>query len=149
VVSTLLAALVGFVFGTDSLGGQPTTVYYFFATLGTLAVIVVYFGLCVGGAVFFKRTHANYNVVAHLLVPAAGVILFLAALYGSVYPTPPKPLNATPYITLIWIVLGLIVVFALKARRPAAVERIGSMLGEEGGADGETVDAAVPASQAT
>jgi amino acid transporter len=149
VLSTLLAALVGFVLGTDALGGQPTTVYYFFATLGTLAVIVVYIGLCVGGAVFFKRTHSKYNVVAHLLVPAAGVILFVAALYGSIYPTPPKPLNATPYITLVWIALGLIVVFALKARRPAAIERIGSMLGEEGGADGEIPAAAVPARQAT
>jgi amino acid transporter len=134
-VSTVLAAIVGFGLGTDDLGGQPTTVYYFFATLGTLAVIVVYIGLLVGGAVFFKRTHAKYNIVAHLLVPAAGVILFAAALYGSIYPTPPKPLNATPYITLIWIVVGLIVVFTLKARRPEAVERIGSMLGEEGALD--------------
>ena len=149
VLSTLLAALVGFVLGTDTLGGQPTTVYYFFATLGTLAVIVVYIGLCVGGAVFFKRTHSNYNVVAHLLVPAAGVVLFAAALYGSIYPTPPSPLNATPYITLAWIVLGLIVVAVLRARRPQAIERIGSMLGEEGGADGETLEAPVPAPQAT
>lgn len=141
VLSTALAALVGFWLGTDSLGGQPTTVYYFFATLGTLAVIVVYIGLCVGGAVFFKRTHRNYNIVSHLLVPAAGVILFAAALYGSIYPTPPHPLNATPYITLIWIVLGLIVLAVLKARRPAAIERIGSMLGEEGGEDGTELDA--------
>ena len=64
----------------------------------------------VGGAVFFKRTHAKYNIVAHLLVPAAGVILFAAALYGSIYPTPPSPLNATPYITVAWIIVGLIVV---------------------------------------
>ncbi|HEX5406994.1 MAG TPA: APC family permease [Pseudonocardiaceae bacterium] len=143
VLSTALAALVGFWLGTDDLGGQPTTVYYFFATLGTLAVIVVYIGLCVGGAVYFKRTHANYNVFSHLIVPAAGVILFAAALYGSIYPTPPKPLNATPYITLIWIVVGLIAVFTLKARKPEAVERIGSMLGEEGGIDDE--EAAKPA----
>jgi hypothetical protein len=29
----------------------------------------------------------------------------------------------------------------LKARRPAAIERIGSMLGEEGGEDGTELDA--------
>lgn len=139
VISTALAALVGFWLGTSALGGQPTTVYYFFATLGTLAVIIVYIGLCVGGAVFFKRTHSRYNVVVHLLVPAAGVLLFAAALYGSIYPTPPSPLNATPYITLVWLLAGLAVVAFLKARRPAAVERIGSMLGEEGGVDEEAV----------
>lgn len=131
--STILAAVVGYGWGTDTLGGDPFTVYYFFATLGTLAIILVYVGLCVGGAVFFKRTHAHYNVVSHLLVPAAGVVLFLAALYGSVHPTPPHPLNYTPYITLAWLAVGLVVVFYLKSRRPEAVARIGSMLGEEGG----------------
>lgn len=146
IVSTVLAAAVGYGLGTPDLGGDPFTVYYFFATLGTLAIIVVYMGLCVGGAVFFKRTHAHYSVVAHLLVPAAGVVLFAAALYGSIRPTPPHPLNYTPYIALVWIALGLIMVFALRARRPEAVARIGSMLGEEGGeiadvpsADGQTI----------
>jgi amino acid transporter len=132
-VSTVLAAVVGYGWGTDALGGDPFTVYYFFATLGTLAVILVYIGLCVGGAVFFKQTHPHYNVVAHLAVPAAGVVLFAAALYGSVHPTPPHPLNYTPYITVAWLVIGLAVVGYLKSRRPEAVARIGSMLGEEGG----------------
>ncbi|HKN99510.1 MAG TPA: APC family permease [Pseudonocardiaceae bacterium] len=148
-VSTVLAVIVGFGLGTDTLGGQPTTVYYFFATLGTLAVILVYIGLLVGGAVFFRRTHSNYNVVSHLLVPAAGVILFGAALYGSIYPAPPSPLNATPYITLVWLIVGLVVVFTLKARRPQAMERIGSMLGEEGGVDDEEVVEVRPAASTT
>lgn len=133
VTSTILAALVGFGWGTPDLGGNPFTVYYFFATLGTLAIILVYVGLCVGGAVFFKRTHANYNVLAHLLVPAAGVVLFLAALYGSIHPTPPHPLNYTPYLTILWLVIGVAVLMSLRARKPEAVARIGSMLGEEGG----------------
>ncbi len=131
--SIVLAAAVGYGLGTNALGGDPFTVYYFFATLGTLAIIVVYMGLCVGGAVFFKRTHDHYRVVAHLFVPAAGVVLFGAALYGSVRPTPPHPLNYTPYIALVWLALGLIMVFVLRARRPEAIARIGSMLGEEGG----------------
>ncbi len=134
-VATVLAAFVGFGFGQVALGGEPITVYYFFATLGTLAIIVVYVGLCVGGAAFFKRTARRWNPLTHLLVPAVGAVLFCAALYGSIYPAPPYPLNATPYITAIWIVLGLIAVFALKRRRPDAIDRIGSILGEEGGDD--------------
>jgi amino acid transporter len=149
VIGTILAVIVGFGLGTDALGGQPTTVYYFFATLGTLAVIVVYIGLLVGGAVFFKRTHSHYNIVSHLLVPAAGVILFGAALYGSIYPAPPSPLNATPYVTLAWIIIGLVVLGVLKARKPAAVERIGSMLGEEGGIDDEEIAEVRPAATTT
>ncbi len=140
VLATVFAAILGFGFGQDTLGGQPTTVYYFFATIGTLAIIVVYAGLCVGGAVFFKRTARRWNPVTHLLVPTVGTVLFAAALYGSIFPAPPYPLNYTPYITLLWIAVGLIAVIILKARRPAAVDRIGSILGEEGGDDAADLD---------
>jgi amino acid transporter len=141
-VSIVLAAILGFGYG-DDLGNQPLTVYYFFATLGTLLIIVVYVGLCLGGAVYFRRTHARWNPVAHLVVPVVGAVLFAAALYGSVYPAPPAPIKATPYIAAIWIVLGVAVLMALKKSNPAAVERIGSMLGEEGGADAADLDSPV------
>ncbi len=140
VVATVLAAIMGLVFDEPAFG-QPITVYYFFATLGTLAIIVVYVGLCVGGAVFFKHTERRWNPITHLVVPAVGAVLFLAALYGSIYPAPPHPLNWTPYITLLWIVLGVIAVMVLRARRPEAVDRIGSILGEEGGDEAAGLDA--------
>ncbi len=148
VVSTIAAAIVGFGMGSDALGGQPITVYYFFATLGTLAVIVVYIELCIGGAVFFRRTHKAYNVVAHLLVPVAGALLFAAALYGSIYPKPPTPLNYTPYVTLVWIVLGIGALLVLRNRRPEAVARIGSILGEEGGEDAAELDTGIAQTRA-
>jgi amino acid transporter len=132
VLGTALAAIVGFALGAGALGGAATTVYYFFATLGTLAVIIVYIGLCVGGMVFFRRIRDRYSVVTHLLIPAAGVVLFGAALFGSVYPAPPAPLNLTPYLTVAVVLAGLVVVVFLRVRRPGAVQRIGSILGEEG-----------------
>lgn len=131
VVSTLLAALVGYTVG-DAFGAATTTVYYFFATLGTLAIIVVYIGLCIGGMVYFRRNE-NYNALLHGGVPLIGVVIFGAALYGSVHPTPPYPLNLTPYITIAWFLAGVAAVLYLRARKPEAVERIGSILGEEGG----------------
>lgn len=131
ILSTLLAALVGYTVG-DAFGTATTTVYYFFATLGTLAIIVVYIGLCIGGMVYFRRND-NYNVVLHAGVPLVGVVIFGAALYGSVHPTPPYPLNLTPYITLAWIGAGVVAVLVLRSRNPEAIERIGSILGEEGG----------------
>ncbi len=96
-------------------------------------MIVVYIELCFGGAVFFRRTKRRYNVLAHLVVPVIGAVIFGAALYGSIYPAPPKPLRYTPYITLAWIIVGLVVLMGLRASRPEAVARIGSILGEEGG----------------
>jgi amino acid transporter len=133
VISTLAAALIGFTVG-DVFGGATTTVYYFYATLGTLCVIVVYLGLCVGGMAYFRRFE-NHNPLVHFGVPLVGLVIFAAALYGSVHPTPPWPLDLTPYITIAWLVIGIVVVMALRARNPEAVERIGSILGEEGGED--------------
>jgi amino acid transporter len=133
VISTLAAALIGFTVG-DVFGGATTTVYYFYATLGTLCVIVVYLGLCVGGMAYFRRFQ-NHNPLVHYGVPLIGLVIFAAALYGSVHPTPPWPLDLTPYITVAWLVIGIVVVMALRARNPEAVERIGSILGEEGGED--------------
>lgn len=138
VVSTLAAALVGFTVG-DAFGASTTTVYYFFATLGTLAIIVVYIGLCIGGMVFFRRG-TGYRPLLHVGVPLVGVVIFVAALYGSVHPTPPHPLNLTPYVTVAWIVLGLVAVLSLRSRNPQAIERIGSILGEEGGEDAALLD---------
>ena len=134
-VATAAAALIGFVFPQAAFGGATPTVYFFYATMGTLAVIVVYIMLCVGGAVFFRRTKASYNPLLHAIVPLIGAVIFGAALYGSIYPQPPFPLNLTPYITGIWLVLGVVTVLALRMRNPAAVARIGSILGEEGGED--------------
>jgi amino acid transporter len=124
---------VGYGVAQQGFGGAAFTVFYFFATLGTLAVILVYIGLCIGGAVFFKRTHARYRIIAHLVIPVGGALLFAAALYGSVYPVPPFPLNYTPYLTFAWFALGIIAIRVMKACNPEAIERIGSILGEEGG----------------
>src|SRR5580693_1916631 len=59
-VATAAAALIGFVYPQAAFGGATTTIYFFYATLGTLAVIIVYIMLCLGGMVFFRRTKASY-----------------------------------------------------------------------------------------
>src|SRR5882757_7740800 len=119
VIATALAAVVGFGLATPELGSNPAmTVFYFFATLGTLAVIVVYMGLCAGGAVFFRLTRLDYHIGTHLLVPLVAMLLLGAALYGSVYPAPPAPLDLTPYVMVAWILIGVVVVITLdRARR--------------------------------
>lgn len=141
VVATGAAALVGYVFGdTSTFGSDAFTVYYFFATIGTLAVILVYIALCLGGIAFFKRTTARFNPLVHGLVPLIGAVIFAAAWYGSVKPAPPGILKATPYITAIWLVVGIGALLWLRSNRPEEVARIGSILGEEGGELVEALD---------
>lgn len=141
VVATLAAALVGFVWGTDDLGGKAFSVYYLFATIGTLGVILVYIALCFGGIAFFSRTpDQRFNPLTHGLIPLVGAVIFGAAWYGSVHPAPPSILKSTPYITIVWLVIGIGVLMWLRANRREAVSRIGSILGEEGGILVEALD---------
>jgi hypothetical protein len=46
-------------------------------------------------------------------------------------------------VGLTWLVIGLAVVLWLRSARPDAVERIGSILGEEGGEDAAVLNAAM------
>jgi amino acid transporter len=140
-VATVMALLIGYPL-SDSAFGQPFSNYYFWATAGTLLIIVVYIMLCVGGIVFFRRTRdsRHWNPLVHVLVPVIGAVVFAAALYGSVHPTPPGILKWTPYLAIVWLLIGVGVVAWLRSRRPDAVARIGSILGEEGGSDAALLD---------
>ncbi|MDT7586729.1 MAG: hypothetical protein QOE32_4279, partial [Pseudonocardiales bacterium] len=42
------------------------------------------------------------------------------------------PLNLTPYLATLWLLLGIAVLAGLRIRRPDAVASIGTILGEEG-----------------
>jgi amino acid transporter len=141
VVATLMALLIGYPL-SDATFGQPFSNYYFWATVGTLVVIVVYIMLCIGGIVFFWRTRDSrkWNPIWHVALPLVGAVVFGAAWYGSVHPTPPGILKWTPYVAIAWLVIGVAVLLWLRARRPDSVAKIGSMLGEEGGTDAALLD---------
>ncbi len=98
--------------------------------------------VCIGGIAFFWRTRDSrrWNPVAHVVVPVIGAVVFAAAWYGSVHPTPPGILKWTPYAAAAWLVIGLVVLAWLRARRPQSVAMIGSILGEEGGTDAAVLD---------
>jgi amino acid transporter len=85
--ATGMALLIGYPL-SDAAFGQPFSNYYFWATTGTLVIIVVYVMLCIGGIVFFARTRdtRRWNPLVHVLIPVIGAVVFAAALYGSVPP---------------------------------------------------------------
>jgi amino acid transporter len=144
---TVLAIVMALVMGyplSDSTFGHPLSNYYFWATTGTLLVIVVYIMICLGGIVYFWNTRAsrNWNPLVHVGIPVVGAIVFGAALYGSIHPAPPGILKWTPYVALVWLVLGIGVLLWLRFTRPDQVAQIGSILGEEGGAEATVLDTA-------
>src|SRR4029077_2780401 len=141
IVASVMALIMGYPLA-DPTFGAPFSNYYFWATAGTLLIIVVYIMLCIGGIGFFRRTRDSrrWNPLVHVGIPVIGAIVFAAALYGSVHPTPPGILKWTPYVAVAWVAIGVVVLRWLRARRPESVAKIGSILGEEGGTDAALLD---------
>ncbi len=104
-VAIVMALLVGYPF-SDAAFGAPFSNYYFWATVGTLLIIVVYILVCLGGITFFWQTRDSrkWNPIAHVAVPVIGAVVFAAAWYGSVHPTPPGILKWTPFVAVVWLV---------------------------------------------
>jgi amino acid transporter len=137
VVATVCAFISGILW---NLG--PYTNYFFYASVGTIAVCLVYVALCVGGSVYFRRVSQRYNALIHGLIPVIGIVVFGLAVYGSVWAgsVPPAPYTYVPYVNLGWLVLGIIFVVYLSRTAPEKVGQIGSILGEEGGETAAILD---------
>lgn len=126
VIALVLGAIVGFSSG-------PSTVYGFLGGTGGIGVILIYMIMSIAGIAYFPRAYkGSYSAFKHVLVPIIAFAVFALAMYGSVYPVPTAPYNLMPYVILVWLIVGLIIVSALRRRNPQMVSRLGQMLGEEG-----------------
>jgi amino acid transporter len=83
------------------------------ATIGTLALILVYVG--VTGAELTESLGASRLVWA--LFGLAGMLVLLWPLYNSVYPIPDFPRNLWPCVVIAWIFAGALLLIS----RPALV----------------------------
>lgn len=117
--------------------GTFETEFGFLAGIGGIAVEVIYIYISVSALFYFRRVMGrNWSAFKHAIVPIVAIIAPAAALYGSIQPQG-GILNAMPYIVLGWIILGLVIIFALRSSRPELVAKLGADLGVEAvGAEG-------------
>jgi hypothetical protein len=66
--------------------------------------------------------------VRHALIPLVSTASLIAVFVGTVYPPGAPPLNYTPYIVIIWAIIGVGVLLYLLRAKPAEVNRAGSVL---------------------
>jgi amino acid transporter len=84
------------------------------ATIGTLALILVYIGVTIAEAIDAARS----SKLLWAAFGTAGMLILLWPLYNSVYPAPAYPQNLWPYVVVAYLVAGL----GLLAMRPALSE---------------------------
>ena len=110
----------------------PTLVYGFLGGTDGIAVSVVYVALCISGLVYFRRVMGSeYNVLKHVVVPLIAGAAYTWGIWGSIVGSPVAPFTALAPITGLRLLLGIGVVFYLRATSPELVGRLGQALDEE------------------
>ena len=84
-------------------GTSALNVFFYLATTGTLALLVMYVLTNVAAA-----WHLGRRSPVQLLLPAAGVLIAGFVLYHNVWPVPPEPYRFLPYLVLGWLLAGLV-----------------------------------------
>jgi amino acid transporter len=114
-------------------GGQGSweLQFGFLAGMGAISVELIYIYVAVAAIFYFKRVRGSeFSYFKHLVVPLIAIIAPAAALYGSLLPQGGL-LNAMPYVVLLWIVIGLLIISRLRSSQPELVAKLGHDLGVE------------------
>ena len=127
--------------GAGSFGGL--NVYVFLGTM--LGLLFVFIYICVNLACigyFWRQRRDEFNVIKHGIVPVLGVLAMipagLAVIGGLTIPfvdieLPPygNALQYTAPIVGVWLLIGIVLYFVLRARSPEALDRMGDVYGGE------------------
>ena len=137
----ILAVGLGLLFSGVSTGGPLTTYVFIGYALGLLfAAMYIAVNVAVIGFYLGERRD-EFNPIKHLVVPILGVLLmipaFLSVLGGLTIPLLDIPIPAltspydiVPLLVGIWMIIGIVLYFWLRARKPDALARIGDVMGE-------------------
>jgi amino acid transporter len=102
------------VYGTDL--PHYFSIFAWGAGFGAFALIVVYLVLSISGLVGLRKDPGYAGVVVAGIV---GIVITVAAIFGSFYKVT-SPLVLASWYALIWGVIGLIYMLAVKGREPAS-----------------------------
>jgi amino acid transporter len=94
------------------LAGDPALdVFFYFATIGVLSLLVMYITTNVAALRLLAREGRMVDVV----IPVLGIAFAGYALWKNVSPVPDFPFNLFPYIVAGWLVLGTAIAYVRRA----------------------------------
>lgn len=111
--------VVAFVINLILMAESPANVFGWLGTLGVLALLVVYLVTQIAAIRLFHRNGRWKGW--KFIIPILAILLLAYTLWSNVYPVPAAPYNYFPYVVLIWLVVGIIIVI----RSPKATARLG------------------------
>ena len=78
-----------------------------------------------------EEQQVQKGVLQHVVVPLFAVAAYALGIWGAIVGSSVAPFTAMAPITGIWLLLGIGVVFYLRATSPELVGRLGQALDEE------------------
>jgi amino acid transporter len=136
-VGLLCVAVITLVLGaTLGLSMGPFPFFSFLLTVGSGAILLAYLLAALSGMVFFWREDRQERKVLvrvlDVLLPVIAILLCGATLFGTLSSAREFPLTLAPYISVGWLVLGMIVVGWLWISRRELVRAFGKLLADSG-----------------
>ena len=122
IFAAILALATGLMWGPQAAFGNDG----FFSSMGILPIFIVTNLLLI--YFMWTKYRGEFSWWRHGLLPIAGAVTFIAALWFSVVPLPAAPLSYFPFIIAGWVVIGLVVMFFIQARDPRRLDIIGKTM---------------------
>jgi amino acid transporter len=111
--TTLIIYLVGLIWQGNTLTGGLT--YFSWLLLcGASGILPVYALVAIGGFVHARRIGGS--PIESIIAPIIALIIVAAAEWTEFYPVPPAPLKYAPWVMVAWMVLGILIRFAIRGR---------------------------------
>jgi amino acid transporter len=142
IVQTIFTLIVGFGVGLW-LGPGATGAYGFTGAIGTVAIIIVYMLSNIALIRFFVRLPER-NILLHVILPILGVAVLAYPLWSIAQPNQSFPYNLVPLVTIVWIAIGVVTYFYLRAKAPEKLGALGAVLSEEHPAEAEIAPVPAP-----
>ena len=111
-----LQIVLTFAFGLGlGLWVGPRNLFNFMGNVLTFALILIFSTANLGVFLFyFRQRREEFNVVLHAVFPLVGTLAVLFVAYLSLNPWPDPPIAYTPWVVVIWLALGILVLMAMK-----------------------------------
>ncbi|WP_051324696.1 APC family permease [Candidatus Solirubrobacter pratensis] len=110
------------------LSGGPLEAFAFLGTIETITAILLYMLVALAALVYFLRTReSGYNPLLHTVVPILAIAVMIPALMAAVgigsgvfsFISPlPSPFNIAAWITVGWLVLGVVYAVWIWTQHP-------------------------------
>ena len=117
--------IVAFIIDLLLLGQLGTNVFGWLGTIGVLSLLLVYLATQVAAIRLFSRIKRWRGW--QFAIPGLAIILLAYTLWSNVFPVPAPPYNVFPYLVLMWLAAGMVIVLL----SPKAATRLGQSFTED------------------